>query len=87
LTICSLTLPLLNFITRSAAGANAELCVTITTVSPLSLLIFCNSDKTTTPVSLSKAPVGSSQSSNLGFLQIALAIHLKAVQEIYLNDP
>jgi len=66
--------PLLRWITRSAMPAISTLCVMITVVVPSSRLTRSSASRTTTPVSESSAPVGSSQSSTAGFFEMARAI-------------
>ena len=68
--------PFLIFIILSAISAIKELWVTITTVLfwLLSLQQFFRSFRISTPVSESRAPVGSSHRRILGFLAIARAI-------------
>ena len=68
------TRPSASRMTRSAMAAIAALWVITTVVVPSSALMRASASSTTTPVEMSRAPVGSSHSSTAGRFAIARAI-------------
>jgi hypothetical protein len=76
-SVSVLVRPSLIAMTRRTIEDTAGSCVTISTVTPSSVLAVCSAPNTSAAVSLSSSPVGSSASSTRGWLAMATAMAVR----------